>query len=82
MASFQNKYGIPVLPVVDDEGNVPVALDDSTEDFSSEPFFEELLLEITALRLAVQELYNDGRDDHVDFREMAISVRAGINNEG
>ncbi len=82
MASFQDKYGTPVLPTVDDEGNVPVALEDNAEEVDFESLLGELLIEMTALRLAVQETYNEGRDDHLDFREMAIRIRDRESNEG
>ena len=83
MAAFKDSTGAPYLPTVDAEGNVPVVMDDTGEEsVDQEAFFHEMLIEITALRLAVQETYNDGRDEQIDFREMAIRIRDRESNEG
>ncbi len=83
MASFKDKTGAAYLPTVDDDGAIPVVMDDEgTVQVDFESFLHELLIEIVALRLAVQETYNDGRDDQIDFREMAISIRDKEFNEG
>lgn len=41
---------------------------------SSNEVLEKVLLELTALRLAQQERYNEGLLNQVDFREMAQTI--------
>ena len=78
MAAFVDKYGAPYLPVVDDDGSVPVV--DSGEKTDIEPLFEAILTELTAIRMGIQIMLNRGSDEQEDLLALAQNLRDELVN--